>query len=206
MHLTNIITWIRDFSNSDTGILIGFISLVSWAFGLAVFIFKKVKLYLNTATDWAVFLLLLSPGLIPVITLVFSHWAGFLPILLNCLSLVGVSVSGILVYDLKKRSSPAVKEDLPHHVEQFELRPGESHKFFGELVIYLVRESFRNLQTGHVVTAKVWAHNYKEKEMKNKTVGCSMVYACGNLYLVRIIKAGPGKVLFEVAKLPHGKA
>lgn len=205
-NINEIITWIRNFSNSDIGILSGFISLASWAFGLGIIIIKKIRIAINSQTGRFVFIVLLSPAIIPVMNLVFSTWSGAFPVSVNCLSMLGILISLFLVYDLKKQQSPTQQNNLPFNVEQFELEPGKSHKFFGELSIYLVGEYFRNLQTGHVVTAKIWSASYKERVIKHKTVGYSIIYACGAIYRVRITKAVAGKVLFEVAKLIPEKA
>lgn len=200
--LKNIIDWIREFVNSDIGIILSFIALVSWLYGVAKFYSKKFGANSNTIKGASIIAIILSLGLvIPVIVLIFSDWSTVLKVILNILAIFCVGNFVLLLYIIKKM---VFNKEINSNRQEEEatVRLRSTHVFFnGDLNIFLAEENFFGNPLEHKITAKIWTPGYEEIGVKKKGVGYSLMYASNTKYRIRITKAQINEATFQVTKM-----
>jgi hypothetical protein len=200
-----IIDWLRDFLNSDLGIVVGFISLLAWGIGVCKFMFRKAKVHLHTIKGLLLMLAILLFGLVlPVAILVFSSRVGVAQILLNGLAIFGIlSFFGFLFITWKMNIVVAtIKESPAQDTEQATIRLRTTHQFFnGDIQIYVEDVNFHGRPLGHKITAKIWSPNKPEIMIRDKGVGFSVQYQSNRSYRMRIVDAGINEATFQVLNL-----
>ena len=82
------------------------------------------------------------------------------------------------------------------------IRVRSRYEFFnGDIIIYMIGETFTGRPVDHKITAKIWSPSFSEIIIKEKGVGFSVKYKSNRSYLIRITKAGINEAMFSVSKV-----
>ena len=161
--IKHIIEWVREFLESDVGIVLAFSFLLAELIGFVLIIVKKIKLHANTILGLLLIATIILFGLtFPILILVSSSWNGFGRILLNLLAAFAIISFLGLLYIIKAMNAVVISSKLL--MEQATIRARTTHTFFnGEIFIYMVAENFGGRPIDHRITARVWSTNYSEE-------------------------------------------
>lgn len=202
MTFLDIFDWLREFANSKTGLLLGFISLASWCIGVIIYFYKKAKKTSHRTKGLALIILILLLGLIiPVIILIFSNWSTTLQVILNGLAIFCLFSFLGLLYIIRKMNGVINSKSKALSTEEAVIHLRSTHHFFnGELCIHLADEKFYGNPIGHKMTARIWSPDYDEITIKDRGVGFSVIYESNATYRIRITKTGLVEATFQVIK------
>jgi uncharacterized membrane protein len=202
LKLQTMFDWLREFSNSKIGLLLGFVSLLSWIIGVIVYFYKKAKKADHKTKGWALIVVILLIGLvIPVIILFFSNWSSTIQVVLNVLAIVCLFSFVGLLYIIRTMNALVKRRSKTTNTEEATIHLRSTHTFFnGDLHVHLLDEKFYGNPIGHKMTARIWSPGHDEITIKDRGVGFSVIYESDSRYRIRITKTSLVEATFQVIR------